>query len=130
MYLDENKWICIRTKHTHVHVQTKGKASGGRSRLTFIYAKEMRCNSKGWPRTKIRRYVSIDWSIDQSMVHPLWARLWILIRRAGDGGHLFRCVLALCQSSALHRLKLQPSVVAVHHHRAKSKELQKIKNQI
>lgn len=46
-----------------------------------------------------------------------------LVRRTGDGGHLFRRVLALRQRSALRRVKLQPSVVAVHHHRAKSKEL-------
>lgn len=50
-----------------------------------------------------------------------------LVRRTGDGGHLFRRVLALRQRSALRRVKLQPSVVAVYHHRAKSKELCKEK---
>lgn len=45
-----------------------------------------------------------------------------LIRRTGDGGHLFRRVLALRQRSALRRFKLQPSVVAVRHHCAKSEE--------
>lgn len=31
-------------QHTHTHVQSKGKASGGKSRLTFNRAKEMRRN--------------------------------------------------------------------------------------
>jgi len=49
-----------------------------------------------------------------------------LIRWTGDGGHLFRRVLALCQCAALRRVELQPSIIAVHHHRAKAKELQQI----
>lgn len=72
--------------------------------------------------------------VDRSIVpvdRPMWSILpWAffspeyLIRWTGDGGHLFRCVLALRQCPALCRLKLQPSVVTVRHHCAKSEELQ------
>lgn len=53
-----------------------------------------------------------------------WAlfSLGCLIRWTGYSGHLFRCVLALRQRPALYRLKLQPSVVTVCHHCAKSEE--------
>lgn len=91
-------------------------------------ARETRRNyKKGWPRTKVT--ICIDRSIGP-VDQPVWSiSPWALfspeylIRRTGDGGHMFRRVLALRQRSALRRLKLQPSIVAVHHHCAKPEKL-------
>jgi len=91
-------------------------------------ARETRRNYKmDWPRTKVT--ICVDRSISPVDL-SVWSILpWAffspqhLIRWTGDSGHLFRCVLALRQRPALHRLKLQPSVVAIRHHCAKSEEL-------
>lgn len=84
---------------------------------------------KIWPRTKVT--ICIDRSISpigRPVVHlPRDPFLpWILIRRTVDGGHLFWCMLTLRQSAALYRAELEPSIVTVRHHRAKTEKLWEI----
>jgi len=89
-------------------------------------ARRTRRNYKKGSGPACKVTICIDRSIDRfsrSTGDPPASFILDLIRWTGDGGHLFRRVLALCQRAALRRVELQPSVIAIHHHRAKAKEL-------
>lgn len=82
-----------------------------------------------WPRTQGNDMCRSVQSVDRGGGDPsVLSSLYILnlIRRTGDGRHLFRRVLALRQHAALRRVELEPGVVSVCHHRAKAKELRQI----
>lgn len=128
-----NKRMYARTKThaTHTCERTEKALSREKhapcvSRVEIRREKETRLElQKSWPRTKVT--ICIDRSISpigRPVVHlPRDPTLpWILIRWTGDGGYLFRCMLTLRQPTALYGAELEPSVVTVRHHRAKTEK--------